>query len=154
MVTNNLKVDLDPREDKEKQIYYLGRLQFPGEIDFSKGVTFLIFLSEDGMEELQIAINDKNHATYSRYTKRQDRLKVSIEGRDDQFGKTFYVAKLQFNGVVDCRNEIVFLVFNSKAGSEELQIVGDIKLSDGTADEEKVMPEIYGRRSKTVYVPE
>lgn len=135
MVTNNLKVELDPREDKTEQIFYLGRLQFPGRIDFNKGITFLIFLSEDGSEELQIAPNNKEHTTFSKYSKRDDRLKIRITTREDQFGKLFYVAKLQFNGYVDCNSEVVFIVFNSKEGSEELQVVGDIRFSE--TDNEK-----------------
>jgi len=147
MGTNNLKVDLDPREDKEKQIYYLGRLQFPGRIDFSHGVTFLVFLSEDGAEEVQVAINNKENTTFSKYTRRNDRVKVSIDSREDQFGKTFYVAKLQFNGYIECEDEVVFLIFNSKEGSEELQMVGNIKFNSKDLSTE---PEIYPGRLKMV----
>lgn len=128
MTTINLKVDLEPREDKEQQIYYLGKIQFPGRICCRKGVTFLVFLSESGSEELQVAINDKEHTTFSRYSKRPDRLKVSLETREDQFHKVFYIAKIQFHGYIDCASKLVFLVFNSKEGSEELQVVGDIKM--------------------------
>jgi hypothetical protein len=130
MGTNNLKVDLDPREDKEGQIYYIGRLQFPGRLCFKDGVTFLMFLSEDGAEEIQIATNNKEHTTFSRYSKRNDRLKIAVESREDQFKKIFYVAKVQFQGYIDCTAGIVFLLFNSKKGSEELQVAGDLSLTD------------------------
>lgn len=127
MNINNLKVDLDIREDKKEKIYHLGRLRAPIKIDLTNGVTFLIFISASGEEELQIACNDKENATFGRYTKKPDRIKLGIEDREDQHGQVFYVAKLQYNGYVDCSGEgAVFMVFTSKEGSEELQIVGDI----------------------------
>lgn len=123
----NLRVPLDPKVDKEDQIFYIGKLNYPGTIDGRNGVTFLIFVSEDGSEELQIAMNDKEHTTFSRYSKRPDRLKLSLEAREDQHKKKFYISKLQFDGYIDCAtSKVSFLVFNSRAGSEELQIVGDI----------------------------
>jgi len=128
MATINLSVPLEPREDKENKIFYLGKLQFPGRICCTKGVTFLIFLSEDDSEELQIAINDKEHTTYNKYSKKPDRIKISLDTREDQFHKKYYLAKIQLQGYIDASSKIVFLVFNSKEGSEELQIVGDIKI--------------------------
>jgi hypothetical protein len=121
---SNLKIQLDPREDREQNIFYIGRLTFPGTVSFSTGITFLVFIAESGEEEIQITKNNKENATYSKFSKRDDRLKVALEPRQDQYGKTYYVAKLKFNGTIDCSSDVVFLVFCSKSGSEELQIVG------------------------------
>ena len=41
--------------DKFGQPYYIGKLQFPGTLEFEGGVSFMVFLSEEGFEELQIA---------------------------------------------------------------------------------------------------
>lgn len=128
MVTSNLKIELEPRTDKEEQTYYLGRLKFPGTINLSDGVTFLIFTSDLGEEELQIAINNKENSTFSKYSLRNDRIKVDLDEREDQYGKVFYVAKLNLDGVISCKSDLVFLIFLSKKGSEELQIVGDINI--------------------------
>lgn len=138
MNINNLKVELDPRFDSKGNIFHLGRMEFPGRINLKKGATFLIFISEEGDEELQIATNDKANTTFSKYSRRSDRLKVSIDTRQDQYNKTFYVAKVQFNGYINCGSEVVFIVFTSKKGSEELQIVGNI-ISEGdkNKDEDK-----------------
>jgi hypothetical protein len=149
MSVNNLKVELEPREDREKNIFYLGKIQFPGRIDLYNGVTFLIFISEDGEEELQIAKNNKENATFSKYTKRNDRLKVEIESRKDQYGKIFYVAKLQYSGYIDCSAEVVFLVFVSKGGFEELQIVGSVRTEDRGV---KRSVDVYNKRLGTVSV--
>jgi len=128
MNINNLKVELDIREDSKGNIYHLGRLRAPCKIDLTEGVTFLIFLSSSGEEELQIACNDKENTTFSKYSKQNDRLKVTIEDREDQHGKVFYIAKLRYNGYVDCSGPdgVVFIVFTSKKSSEELQVVGTI----------------------------
>lgn len=60
MSNKNLTVDLRGKLDKEKRTYYVGKLKFPGTIDCSKGVAFLIFIAENGSEQLQIAPMDKN----------------------------------------------------------------------------------------------
>ncbi|MDP2683489.1 MAG: hypothetical protein Q8P20_00375 [bacterium] len=128
MNINNLKVELDVREDANKNIFHLGRLRAPCKIDLTRGVTFLIFVSDSGEEELQIACNDKENTIFSKCYKQSDRFKVPIEDREDQYKKTFYVAKIQYNGYIDCgaKDGVVFIVFTSKAGAEELQIVGEI----------------------------
>jgi hypothetical protein len=122
----NLKIDIDPREDKDKNIYYLGKLHVPMTIDASKGVAFLIFTSEDGSEQLQIAHVDIEQNFYSKFKAFNDKIKVKLEKREDKNNATFYIAKLKFNGTIDL-SESSFVIFLSKAGSEELQIVGKIK---------------------------
>lgn len=148
MNINNLKVELDIREDSKGHIFYIGRLKSPIKIDLSSGATFLVFTSESGEEELQVACNDKENTTFSKYSRQNDRLKVSIEDREDQYGKIFYVAKLQYNGYVDCSvgDGVVFMVFTSKAGSEELQIVGKI-VKNGEREPRKGIEVIYAGRN-------
>lgn len=126
MNKSNLIVDLEPRDDKKGNIYYIGRLKAPISIDFTSGVTLLVFLSESGDEELQIAVNDKENATFNKFTRKRDRLEIRLDGRTDQHDKKFYIAKLQMNGNIKCHDEIVFLVFISREGAEKIQIVGDI----------------------------
>lgn len=59
MSSKNLTVDLSPRTDSSGKVFYVGKIEFPGVIDCSKGVTFLVFTSEEGGEQLQIAKMDK-----------------------------------------------------------------------------------------------
>lgn len=59
MSTKNLTVDLRAKEDRNHKTMYVGKVQFPGWIDCSKGVTFLIFTSEEGAEQLQICQDKK-----------------------------------------------------------------------------------------------
>lgn len=58
MSNSNLKVDLYPRKDKDQNIYYVGKLKFKGNVNFEEGVTFLVFVSDQGNEQLQLAAMD------------------------------------------------------------------------------------------------
>ncbi len=58
MSNSNLKVDLYPRKDKDNNTYYVGKLRFNGNITFKDGMTFLIFVSDKGGEQLQLAPMD------------------------------------------------------------------------------------------------
>jgi hypothetical protein len=55
MSSKNLMIDLKAKKDIDKKTFYVGKLKFPGTIDCSKGVAFLIFISDVGEEQLQIA---------------------------------------------------------------------------------------------------
>lgn len=153
-MVNNLKVELESRVDSNDQVYFLGRLRFPGVIDCRKGVTFLAFTSDIGEEELQIAVNDNINSTFSRFSRKQDRLKLSVEGREDQYGKIYYVGKLQLDGSIKFDPEVVFILFTSKVGAEELQIVCNVVNQQGQkySEEDEEFVELYPKRLRTVSV--
>ena len=156
---NNLKILLKDKQDKNDNKYFVGKQEFPGTLDLSKGVAFLIFLSEMCEEEIQIAHLNKENVTFSKFTKQKDRLKIKLDKRIDSFDKPFWIAKIQYNGYLDFSDEAAFLVFTSKEGNEELQIVGTIIDSNAVLQESNVlriktkMPEII-RRKTTSYVNE
>ena len=125
MNSNNLIIDLDGRFDKKENLYFIGRLTAPISIDLNAGATILVFTSESGDEELQIAINDKENTTFSRITKKRDRLEIPLDTRTDQHGNKFYVAKVHMNGNIHCHEGVVFMIFLSREGNEEIQIVAD-----------------------------
>jgi hypothetical protein len=59
----NLTIDLKARTDKDGQTFYVGKIRAPMLIDCSEGASFLIFISDKGEEQLQIAPMDtKNDA--------------------------------------------------------------------------------------------
>jgi hypothetical protein len=59
MTNTNLIIKLDKRTDSSGNIYYIGKLETPVNIDCSEpGVAFLIFISKEGDEQLQIAHMD------------------------------------------------------------------------------------------------
>lgn len=55
MSTNNLMIDLKQRTDADDRVFYVGKLKGPFSIDCKDGVTFLVFISDSGEEQLQIA---------------------------------------------------------------------------------------------------
>ncbi len=55
-----IKISLDKREDQYGKIFYIGKIKAPITIDCEKGVALLVFLSEEGNEELQICNLEKS----------------------------------------------------------------------------------------------
>lgn len=49
-------------------------------------------------------------------------LCVDLQARKDVDGNVFYVGKLKFDGTINCKDGIAFLIFVSDKGNEELQI--------------------------------
>lgn len=58
MSNKNITIDLKARTDKDGMIFYVGKVKAPVLIDCEKGVSFLIFISDKGDEQLQIALMD------------------------------------------------------------------------------------------------
>ncbi len=58
MSNKNLTIDLKAKKDIYKRTFYVGKIKFPGTIDCSKGVAFLVFVSDSGEEQIQIAPMD------------------------------------------------------------------------------------------------
>ena len=59
MPNNNLRVDLNARTDKDGKKFFVGKLRFPGTINCEDGIAFLVFIADDGNEQLQITGFDK-----------------------------------------------------------------------------------------------
>lgn len=59
MSNKNLTIDLKARKDIDGQVFYVGKMEAPVLIDCSEGAVFLVFVSDKGEEQLQIAPMDK-----------------------------------------------------------------------------------------------
>jgi len=59
MTNNNMIVDLKAKVDKDKRIFYVGKIKAPITINCKDGVVFLIFVSDKGGEEMQIALMEE-----------------------------------------------------------------------------------------------
>jgi hypothetical protein len=55
MSNKNLTIELRARTDKDGRVFYVGKLKAPCLIDCSQGAVFLVFVSDHGAEEMQIA---------------------------------------------------------------------------------------------------
>lgn len=58
MSNKNLTIDLKGRLDKDGQVFYVGKIKAPVLIDCTDGAVFLIFVSDKGDEQMQIALMD------------------------------------------------------------------------------------------------
>jgi hypothetical protein len=59
MSNKNVVIDLKARKDVDGQTFYVGKVEAPVLIDCSDGAVFLVFISDKGEEQLQIAPMDK-----------------------------------------------------------------------------------------------
>jgi len=62
MSNKNVTIDLKARKDKDGMIFYVGKIKAPVLIDCSQGAVFLVFISDQGDEQLQIALMDNKEA--------------------------------------------------------------------------------------------
>jgi len=145
MSLNNLKIDINPKFDKDDNVYHIGKLKAPISIDLSQGVTFLIFLAVSGEEELQIAVNDKESANFSRLKVVKNKIKIEMDKRVDKDDRAYYVCKVRYPGVINCFEEACFLAFTSREENEELQITGLIELDDKSGRSKRREIEILRR---------
>jgi len=58
MANMNITIDLKARKDVDGQVFYVGKVKAPMLIDCYHGATFLVFVSDKGDEQLQIAVMD------------------------------------------------------------------------------------------------
>lgn len=58
MSNNNFIIDLKARKDIDGRTFYVGKVKAPILIDCDRGATFLVFVSDKGEEQLQIAPMD------------------------------------------------------------------------------------------------
>jgi len=58
MSNKNITIDLKARKDKDGLTFYVGKIKAPVLIDCKDGAVFLVFVSDKGDEQLQIALMD------------------------------------------------------------------------------------------------
>lgn len=80
-MANNLSIDLLPRKDSDGRTFYVGKVEAPILIDCHEGATFLIFVSDKGEEQMQIALMDK------KTSKNINVSKSEISDRYNVYGK-------------------------------------------------------------------
>lgn len=117
-------VRLTKISDVGGQPYYIGKLQFPGTIEFEKGVCFMVFVSEEGVEELQISPIDPAKLCKKRdcVTLNENHISVNLYPLKDSYGKKYYIGEAMGITEVNLRSGIFFTIFTSRIGQEEIQI--------------------------------
>lgn len=126
-----------PDTDRDGKTYFLGTLKSPLDIKFKDGVAF-IFYPEMEFPELHFCpIDHPDIESVFKYYKQRNpiynrskhsNLPIELHPRFDkdpepgETPKKFYVGKIQFDGVMDCSQGLLFFAFTSDEGEEELQI--------------------------------
>jgi len=59
-----LKIELEKRPDSYGKTFYIGKIKSPITIDCEKGIAFLVFISAEGEEELQICNLDSSNSKH------------------------------------------------------------------------------------------
>lgn len=128
-----LKVQLFPKKDTDDQIFYIGKLNFPGIIKLNRGCLFFVYL-EEGIEELHICptkslnVNDPSKY-YTRARRKKARSKhnnISIELEpfytEDKKELEYFAGSITSDIQINASEGVVFLVFIADSGEEEVQI--------------------------------
>jgi len=103
--SDGLILDLQQKSDKNGKTFYVGKVQSPVILDFSKGIEFRVCLTE-GEEKLQIA-------SYS----------TTPVFANNEIDDAHLVGRLKYPGTMPLSESPAFLIFNAISGSEEIQIV-------------------------------
>lgn len=117
------KIDLNKHTDGNGATFYTGKLQFPGIMQFDNGASFMVFTSEPGYEQLQIApleFQKKRQRTFPEFS--NGKWIIPINPLEDKNNNTYYVGEVLTMGQLDLREGIFFTIFISKEGNEEIQI--------------------------------
>lgn len=151
----NIIVDLDSREDQYHQTYYMSRFRAPVKLSFKAGVAFCIYTSDKGFEEMRISCA-KDGSECSSIRKRfkpnsneVNRYVVPLEKRIDSDGNQFYIGIVQDQDLeLDLSKDgIVFFIYTSKEGREELQI-GKNEFRAETSNDKSHNTEVIHRGSE------
>jgi hypothetical protein len=127
-----LKVELEPKTDRDSKIWHLGKQKHPTILKLNKGVDFYIYLSdsEEGLNQIHIVSSSSNEyydprkylsPRIIRSNNINSNLGIDLEKKSID-GIEFFHGTLKHDGVLDFNNGISFLVFTADEGSEQLQI--------------------------------
>ena len=137
----NLKIELTSREDKHENVFYIGKAQAPCSIELKNGLAIFVFIADPQQEMLHFACV-KPGSKFSRLKKvyansKVEKFIVPLAKKSDVDGKIYYMAIIQDQKeIVKLHNGATFIVFTSKEGSEQLQIMENTEASTSDDDVE------------------
>lgn len=123
-----IAVKLRANQDANGDIYYTGKLQNSSMLNFNYGISFMVFISEEGSEEMHIRSIPKsklgklqNQDSSLRHYE-DDRLGIPIRPILDRFENKIYIGEGFGKFKRDLWDGVFFTIFVSKEGLEEIQI--------------------------------
>jgi hypothetical protein len=121
-----LRVNLVRLTDDHDNDYFVGKLQFPGDLQFKKGISFMVFVSEQGTEELQIGPVDERKQSpkvlQNRGIRTSNKIHIDLHALTDAYNKRYYLGEARGPMHIECEDGIFIAIFTSREGQEELQI--------------------------------
>jgi hypothetical protein len=106
--------------------YFIGKLQFPAIMKFERGASFMVFLAETGIEELQIAPIDPSRRSKARAncgaSITNGKFSIDLRPMIDFNGSVYYVGEAIGFFEMDLEPGIFFTIFTSIPGQERIQI--------------------------------
>ena len=120
------RIDLFKCPDRWGGHYYRGKYQWPGTLDFEEGVCFMVFVSEEGAEEMQVSPLDfEKRSRDGRPTigaTEDGKLVINLRPFTDKNGRRGFVGEAIAPVIMPLRRGAHFSVFTEKRGREEIHI--------------------------------
>ncbi len=167
-----ITIKVGPRVDRHRNVFNMGRTQFPGTMHFKKGVAFFFYPSQEELTpeeieegrasytgELRIAMARPGSECMGIRKKLNvndnsvDRYVIELERRmpdpeDDPEGRPFYMGLVQDDSLVlDLDEGYVFFIFTNEEGYEELHIAKNDERNARVAQDREV-GESYQQRPR------
>jgi len=121
-----ISIPLEAKKDSNENTFYIGKLQFNGMLSLEDGQSFMVFISDENCEELQIGplASFKNYSRKIMETEYVPNKKIHIPLRAhvDNYKKPYYVGELKGKGFIPANRGLFFTIFTSIEGREEIQI--------------------------------
>lgn len=119
---------------------YRGKLQFPGTLNLSRGLCSMIFLSDEGREELQLSgvIPHKRSKdnTPSRGVTDSNKLIVRLTPFNDRTQRKGFVGEIEAPTIhIDAERGIEFTINSPRNGKGEM-LIGQLNNLEGEVDED------------------
>ena len=125
-----LKIQLFPKKDTDGQVFYIGKLRFPGTINLGKGVVCFVYLDDD-INELHICPSElvriEDPATYLNKARRKasrsrhNNISIELSPYLSEDRKCF-IGSINSKLIVSADDGLVFLIFVADKNEEEMQI--------------------------------
>jgi len=131
------RINMFADTDRDGKIYHIGMMKCPIDLKFTNGVAF-IFYPDMEFPELHFCPIDHPDIenVFSYYQQRRpvynrakhNNLPIELHARFEknhnpgEKPKKFYIGKIQFDGILNCSDGILFFAFTSDENEEELQI--------------------------------